>query len=265
MDHDEFLRMVERAAGTNREQAEAAVRATLMTLAERISGGEAEEIAGQLPTELRPLLAATGHAKPFGADDFVRRVAAREGGVAPEIAERHVRAVFATLARAVRAGELADVVAQLSKDYRRLLAAAKPPRQAPAEAQRAIRAEDFVEHVQQRAGLDPDQARRATNAVLEALADRISGGEVDDLEDELPQELHEPLERGKAESNGAARPLSEKEFVLGVAEREGVSPEQATEHARAVFATLREAVSEKEFSDIAAQLSDDYRALLARP
>jgi uncharacterized protein (DUF2267 family) len=265
MDHDEFLRMVERAAGTNREQAEAAVRATLSTLAERISGGEAEDIARQLPRELRPLLPVTGKAEPFGAEEFVRRVAEREGGVPPEIAERHARAVFAALARAVRPGEIADMVAQLPKDYRRLLAAAKPPPEAPPKDRRVIRAEDFVEHVQQRTGLDPEHARRATNAVLEALADRISGGEVDDLEDELPRELHEPLERGKAESNGAARPLSGKEFVLGVAEREGVPPEQATEHARAVFATLRESVSEKEFSDIAAQLSDDYRALLARP
>jgi uncharacterized protein (DUF2267 family) len=50
-----------------------------------------------------------------------------------------------------------------------------------------------------------------------------------------------------------------------VAEREGVTPDEAREHARAVFATLREALSDKEFSDTVVQLPDDYSALLARP
>ena len=53
--------------------------------------------------------------------------------------------------------------------------------------------------------------------------------------------------------------------MRGIAEREGVTPNEARKHARAVFATLREAVSEKEFSDVRAQLPDDYSALLARP
>jgi uncharacterized protein (DUF2267 family) len=53
------------------------------------------------------------------------------------------------------------------------------------------------------------------------------------------------------------------EFLVAVAEREGVTPDQAREHARAVFAALREAVGPKEFSDMAAQLPDEYHALLA--
>jgi uncharacterized protein (DUF2267 family) len=53
------------------------------------------------------------------------------------------------------------------------------------------------------------------------------------------------------------------EFVAKVAEREGVSPEQAREHVEAVLATLRESVTPGECNDIEAQLSDDYRDLLA--
>ena len=126
-------------------------------------------------------------------------------------------------------------------------------------------ADEFVDRVGRRAALDRDAARRAAEAVLEALADRITGGQVDDIAAQLPEALHPPLQRGKEQSNAAARPLSLDEFVGGIAEREGVPPAEAFEHARAVFATLREALNEKEFSDTVAQLPDDYRALLARP
>jgi uncharacterized protein (DUF2267 family) len=56
-----------------------------------------------------------------------------------------------------------------------------------------------------------------------------------------------------------------EQFVLHVAEREGVTPGEALRHARAVFATLREAVPEEEFLDVTAQLPRDYAAVEARP
>src|SRR3954463_9475817 len=101
-------------------------------------------------------------------------------------------------------------------------------------------ADEFVDRVGRRAGLDRDAARRAAEAVLEALADRITGGQVDDLAAQLPEGLHPPLhpprggpppplQRGKEQSNAAARPLSLDEFVGGIAEREGVPPAQAFE------------------------------------
>jgi uncharacterized protein (DUF2267 family) len=119
--------------------------------------------------------------------------------------------------------------------------------------------------VARRAGLDGEAARRAVAAVLETLGDRISQGEVEDLAERLPPELREPLIRGDRQSHGAARPLSLKEFVLAVSERGGMTPDEAREHARAVFATLREAVGPEEFSDMVAQLPDEYHALLAPP
>jgi uncharacterized protein (DUF2267 family) len=126
-------------------------------------------------------------------------------------------------------------------------------------------AEAFHERVAERAGLDRDEARRATAAVLEELATRITRGEVEDLEAELPPELRPPLARGDEESHGAARRIGLRDFEREVAEREGVTPEEAHDHIRAVFATLREAVSPKEFSDMTAQLPDEFRAVLARP
>jgi uncharacterized protein (DUF2267 family) len=57
--------------------------------------------------------------------------------------------------------------------------------------------------------------------------------------------------------------MSLDEFVRRVAEREGVGLEAAFEHARAVIATLREAVGEEEFRDVSAQLPQEYAAIEA--
>lgn len=88
-------------------------------------------------------------------------------------------------------------------------------------------------------------------------------GQVEDLERRLPSELQPALERGKAPRR-SARPLSLDRFLAMIAEREGVDRGQAAEHARAVFAALREAVGEKEFHDTTEQLPREYRALLRR-
>ena len=168
-----------------------------------------------------------------------------------------VAAVFTALVRSVSDDEFADMVAELPRDFDPLLP------EGPAVEVLSIEA--FLQAVGDRAGLDPEAARRATDAVLETLAERIAGGEVADLINELPRELQPALERGNALSHGAARKMSLDEFVDREAEREGVTPDAAREHARAVFATLREALSDKEFSDTVVQLPDDYSALLARP
>jgi uncharacterized protein (DUF2267 family) len=100
--------------------------------------------------------------------------------------------------------------------------------------------------------------------VLETLAERIAGGEVDDLIMKLPIELRGPLKRGRASTGGQARPIKLDRFVQLVAEREGVSLIDAGLHARAVFRVLRDAIGEEEFLDITDQLPDDYVRLLAR-
>jgi uncharacterized protein (DUF2267 family) len=265
VDYPTFIATVEREARIPRADANRAAHATLATLAERLSAGQARDVGEQLPDELRPLMVTDGKAQGFHLDEFVHRVAEREGVPEPT-AERHARAVFAALGEAVSPEELDDLASELPKDFQPLLQAAMP-RSDSAQTQPAqvLPAEEFLTRVSQRAGLNPEHARRAVEAVLEALADRISGGQVDQLAGQLAPELRPPLERGKSQSKGAARRLSLAEFLKGIAEREGVTPEEASEHARAVFATLREAISEKEFSDVTAQLPDEYAALLARP
>jgi uncharacterized protein (DUF2267 family) len=124
--------------------------------------------------------------------------------------------------------------------------------------------EDFIEAVQDELGLSAEEATEAVDATLETLAERISVGEVEDLMSQLPRELHPALVRGSEESHGAARKMSLEEFVRELAEREGAPPDEAVDHARAVFKTLRRAVDEGEFEDVMAQLPDEYTVLLAR-
>jgi uncharacterized protein (DUF2267 family) len=252
MDHGEFIEIVAGSAGVDREDAERASRAVLETLAERIDAGEARDLAELLPPELAPQLAKLGGAQSFDLLEFVRRVAKRED-VDLDTAELHARAVFTAIGRAVGRKELDDLAAELPDDFQRLVPAG--PRVD------TVTARAFLDAVAERAGLDRDGAQRATEAVLETLAERIAGGEVEDLMDRLPVALHEPLIRGRERTGGTARSIPVERFVELVGERERTGPIEAARHARAVLATLREAVGEEEFLDVSVQLPDDYRVL----
>ncbi len=99
---------------------------------------------------------------------------------------------------------------------------------------------------------------------LETLAERISGGEADDLEAVLPIALRAPLERGKSRSRQARR-LSLDEFLERVGRRLGVPPSVARRHVEAVFGALRESVPNEEWLDVLAELPGEYAAVGARP
>lgn len=117
MDNNEFIDAVARRAGTSSEQATAIARATLRTLAERIDGGEARDLAAQLPEELRAYTftpSETGDR--FGLDIFVQRVSGR-AEVDGALAKSGIRAVFDTIREAVTPGEYDDVITQLPAEF----------------------------------------------------------------------------------------------------------------------------------------------------
>jgi uncharacterized protein (DUF2267 family) len=259
--YERFVTTIQQKAGISWDKAERAARATLETLGERISGGQARDLAADLPSQAREwLLRHGGNAEPFDAREFVRRVAEREE-VDTETAERHARAVLVALARLLPGDEIADLAAELPKDYAPLAGedVLLPSDPTPAET---LVFEEFMDRVEGRAGLDRAAAERAMEAVLETLAERIAGGEVDDLAELLPAELRPPLERGKQHSRGKAQRMSLDEFVGRIADREGVVWEDALEHARAVFTTLREVLPDKEWSDLLAELPRSYSEAL---
>src|SRR5918998_139506 len=132
VEYERFLSIVEQGTGLGRDAARHATRVTLETLAERISRGEARDLAEQL-------LPRGPHVDAVTADKLVRRVA-------------------------------------------------------------------------ERAVLDEGRAWEITETVLETLAERIAGGEVEDLLVHLPVHLHPALRRGNAASGGKAVRRSADEF-----------------------------------------------------
>jgi uncharacterized protein (DUF2267 family) len=117
--------------------------------------------------------------------------------------------------------------------------------------------ESFIDKVAQRAGVSQEQALVLTRATLETLSDRLSAGEALDLAAQLAKPLQLPLRPTRE----AAERISLAEFIGRVAERTDVDETVATTGIRAVFATLREAVTGGEFEDVLAQLPADFAAV----
>jgi uncharacterized protein (DUF2267 family) len=101
------------------DEAEAALTATLSVLGERLTGREATDLAAQLPEELADAVSTHGRGERFGAEEFYRRVAAREEtDIIPAVARGHVRTVVDVVLGAVSPGERDDVLAQLPEGLR---------------------------------------------------------------------------------------------------------------------------------------------------
>jgi uncharacterized protein (DUF2267 family) len=121
MDYRTFTRTAADRAGLPEPTVERVEHATLQTLADRITGGEARDLAAQLPGPLKEdLQKPREEAESFDVDEFVRRVAQR-GHVAPEEARTAAMAVLITTREAVTPGEFDDVLSQLPQEYRELV------------------------------------------------------------------------------------------------------------------------------------------------
>jgi uncharacterized protein (DUF2267 family) len=254
---ERFISIVQREAGVDTPAAEQAARATLQTLSERLMDGVRRRLAGVLPEQAARWITSARDRETFGADEFLRRTAVR-AGTGTDGAELLATAVFYALGRALTAPDFETMAAELPEEYDPLLAPARRP---PVDI---LPVEDFLRRVADRAGVDVATARAASEAVLETLGERLAGGEVDDLRKELPPELREPMVRGNDHTGGQAHRMSLAEFLTLAAMREGVPLAEALEHDRAVFSTLRDAFTEKAFSDMSAELPKDYLEL-ARP
>jgi uncharacterized protein (DUF2267 family) len=270
MDYEQIIGVIGRAAGgLSTAEAEHAARATLQTLAASLPRTTAEDILRDLPAGLQPHGRSGGSGAPGTAgflsaapdiDVFLAIVAGRED-TDVETALRHARAVFFALGDALSPAAIASLAASLPSAFDPLVA----------EAQRRyldiMPADQYYGRVAQRLGVDNGTARLVTDAVLETLAERIAAGQVADLIADLDPVLHVPLRRGMPATPPAKRmPL--EEFLRRVATKEGIAESEAglyeeiARHARAVFATLAEAVNDQDWLSVMVELPDEYRAIV---
>ena len=117
MNFHEFIGQVQnRAHMATTGEAVSAIRATLQTLGERLYGGEAGNLAAQLPEEIGAYLKMGDGSENFSLNEFFNRVTKREK-VDPPDAVYHARVVLEIVGEAVTPGELNNVRAQLPGEY----------------------------------------------------------------------------------------------------------------------------------------------------
>lgn len=123
MRYDEFVGQVQHRARLGTEgEAVRAVHATLETLGERLYGGEAHNIAAQLPQEIGYYLERPVSGDSFSLDEFFLRVSMREGVDLPD-AVYHARVVIEVLKEAVSAGVIDKAMDQLPEEFDKLFKA----------------------------------------------------------------------------------------------------------------------------------------------
>ena len=118
-----------------------------------------------------------------------------------------------------------------------------------------------------RSGLGNAQAaERAAVAVLCTLEQRVSGGEARDVNDELPWALRDLLRHCELHPRSRPERFGRGEFLTRISEDlELDDPAEAERISRTVLMAVRELLSEKETSDVIAQLPPDLQALWAPP
>jgi len=124
-----------------------------------------------------------------------------------------------------------------------------------------MKGDQFIAEVRNLADLTSDEeAQKATSATLETLKERLAGDEPSNLAAQLPPEI-----ASYAEGSGSGESFSVDEFYDRVAQREGVSRNDAVRHARAVATVVQTAVTGGEVDDVRSQLGDEYKELFGQP
>jgi uncharacterized protein (DUF2267 family) len=118
MTYEEFVQRVQQFAQVDDiDKVVRAIHATLQTLVEHLSGGEAHDLRHKLPTEfMRSVYKTHEEAEAFPLSEFFSRISER-AGVSEAEARTFAIAVMLTLREAIDKKELADIFAQLPEEY----------------------------------------------------------------------------------------------------------------------------------------------------
>ncbi len=124
-----------------------------------------------------------------------------------------------------------------------------------------MKGDQFISEVRNLAEVDSkEEAEKATRATLETLKERLAGNEPSNLAAQLPPEIASYLD-----GEGGRESFSVDEFYERVAQREGVSQDEAVKHTRAVATVVQTAVTGGEVDDVRSQLGNEYEELFGQP
>lgn len=118
----------------------------------------------------------------------------------------------------------------------------------------------FIKNVSNRTGLNSKMSKRAIEAFLETLAERITKEQAKDLASQLPSKLKNYVLDYAERLNK----YSPEEFVETLALREGVDTEKARKHAKNIWETLNEAITKGEIEDIQAELPKEFDEIFSK-
>lgn len=120
MKYHDLLGYVSTVTGTDQARAEKTTRAFFETLNQRLTNDEAQNLAAQLPEELKDTLHPTApEVEKLSRDEFLIRFA-RMAEISNDQARDTAKALWQSLKETVTAGEVGDVKTQLPEDLNRL-------------------------------------------------------------------------------------------------------------------------------------------------
>lgn len=123
MQNHEFLSEVQTRIGVaTNDEATAAARAVLQTLADHLAGNAPAKLAAQLPEEIGALITEykndpDAEGEGFGVDEFVKRTAERGGTDDLAAAKNHAVGILAVLREAISTGEFDKMRGTLPAEY----------------------------------------------------------------------------------------------------------------------------------------------------
>ncbi len=106
-------------------------------------------------------------------------------------AERAIEATFQTLAQRLYDGEVENLAAQLPKEFKGYLSERKP--------KKLLNLDEFYRRVSQREAVGYPEVRRHARAVMAAVVQSVSPGELENVLDQLPDEFTELFTLGLSE------------------------------------------------------------------
>lgn len=137
------------------------------------------------------------------------------------------------------------------------------PRPAGQAREEELRHQRFISALQ-RAGLGgAPEAEKAAVTILGSLEQRLTGPEARDLNEELPWPLRDQLRAFERDPRSRPERFGREELLRRVGEQLGAELDEAERQVRTVLQLARQLLSEREASDLAAQLPRDLQDLWA--